>query len=81
MQNNLYISLALSGQLSEAGYVVNTLRTGCVPCAQGFFSDEPGAEVQSLLTVLKGRRRQDCQECGLGRYGVKDRLKLKESER
>ena len=29
----------------QAGYIVNTQRTACVPCAQGKFSDTPGAAV------------------------------------
>ena len=31
--------------LRQAGYIVNTQRTACVPCAQGKFSDTPGAAV------------------------------------
>ena len=60
----------------EAGYVVNSLRTGCVPCARGFFSDVPGVEARpfSLRLGHHARRVKSAASGGMASRTLK-RLK------
>ena len=57
-----HIQLFRCDMLWQAGYVVNSQRTACIPCSRGRFSDTQGAEVSSQQGLRMGLRMGICDD-------------------